>query len=96
MLTYINKIKEILAVDNISIEKLMECVELVGANEDILTIKMDGARTEKKYTIFITFPVEKQKKMIRRDGDNLQSLLTDLLTEYIKQPVMKLVHPKSD
>lgn len=79
-----NYIKKVLEKDNVSIEELISCFEMVKQNGDVVVIKFDGERKENYYTVFITFPLAKKKEMIRADENNLQMALMKTLSEYIK------------
>ncbi|KAA2238878.1 hypothetical protein F0L74_21940 [Chitinophaga agrisoli] len=76
------EIKNILAQKDITIEKLIECFDLVKANGDVAAIKFDGERTRNQYTVFISFP-NKGREIIRSDGEDLRAALINVLNEYI-------------
>ncbi|MDV7699528.1 hypothetical protein N6B72_21665 [Chryseobacterium soli] len=77
-------IKKILEKENSTIEELFDCIEQVKKNGDVMVIKLDGMRVDKQYTVFITFPIEKKKEMIRYDEDNLRKAIINTLTFYVK------------
>ncbi|MVN79211.1 hypothetical protein GO988_23005 [Hymenobacter sp. HMF4947] len=78
-------ISRILDDSNVTIEALIHCFELVKQNGDVAVIKFDGERTLEPYTIFITFPLAKQRGMIRVEENDLKTGLLKALTEYIKE-----------
>ncbi|MDV3753984.1 hypothetical protein [Elizabethkingia anophelis] len=76
------KIKNIL-LENPSMADLIDCLDLVRKNGDIVVVKFDGEREQDFYTLFITFPVNKNKSMIRIDHSNLRDAILELLKKYI-------------
>lgn len=77
-------IKEILEKDNPSIEELMYCFEQVKKNGDVAVIKFDGERSVLEYTVFISFPLIKEREMIRADESSLRIALINVLKKYIE------------
>lgn len=76
-------IEKILEKDTPSLAELIHCFEAVKEKGDIALIKFDGERTEKHYTVLITFPVSKKKEMIRADEDSLEIALIKVLKKYV-------------
>ena len=76
-------IRKVLENENPSIEDLINCFEQVKNNGDIAVIKFDGERSERKYTIFISFPASKNSEMIRIDESNLKVGLVKVLNKYV-------------
>lgn len=76
------EIKEIIDNKLLTKDCLIRCFELVQQNGDVLVVKSDGQRTENSYTLFITFPENKAKDMLRIDCDDLQDGLYQLLNKY--------------
>lgn len=76
-------IKEILERQPPSIEDLIYGFEQVKKRGDVAVIKFDGERNEYQYTVFISFPNQPEKLMIRSDGDDLKTALFDVLTQYV-------------
>jgi len=79
-----DRIRRILEEPTPSLTELINCFEIVKENGDIAVIKFDGARLEKWYTVFITFPISKDKEIIRADEDHLENALIKVLTKYIE------------
>ncbi|MBL0912282.1 MAG: hypothetical protein IBJ09_07905 [Bacteroidia bacterium] len=75
-------INEILKKENPSVEELINCFESIKENGDIAVIKFDGERVENPYTVFISFPIIKQKEIIRADENDLKSALIKVLMRY--------------
>jgi len=59
-------------------------MELVKEKGNVVVIKFDGARTEKQYTVFITFPFG-EREIVRADEPTLKSALLKVLTAYIEE-----------
>lgn len=76
-------IKKLLDQENLSIEDLINCFEVIKDNGDVAVIKFDGQRSENKYTIFIIFSQDPTKEMIRIDDSDLKNGLISVLKRYI-------------
>jgi ribosomal protein L36 len=74
--------KDILLKENPSLEELLWCCEQVRRNGDVMVIKLDGAREKDWYTVFISFPIETGKEMIRADKHDLKTALVNTLSRY--------------
>lgn len=79
-----DRIRRILEESIPSLTELINCFEIVKENGDIAVVKFDGARSENWYTVFITFPISKNREMIRADEDHLETALIKVLTKYIE------------
>lgn len=69
--------------EDIKIDELLAYIEQVKSDGNVVVLKFDGERTENAYTAFISFPVVRNKEMIRVDGETLQSTLISLLNKYM-------------
>lgn len=70
--------------NEITIEELISCAEIVRHNGDVFVIKLDGERKEKQYTVFISFPATKTE-IIRADELSLKDALLKVLKQYISR-----------
>lgn len=77
------RIRKVLEKSTPSLTELINCLEIVKENGDVAVIKFDGERLEKCYTVFITFPISKNREMIRTDELHLETALIKVLTKYI-------------
>lgn len=68
--------------EDIDIVELIEFAEQVRKNGDTIAMKLDGARLEVACTVFITFPTDKNRDMIRFDSDDFSKALVLALREY--------------
>ncbi len=78
-------IQNLLQKDDITIQELLECVEEIKEQGNTVVVKLDGGRQSNQYTIFITFPVQQNKKMIRADTSTLISGLKAVLRLYVEE-----------
>ncbi|WP_341836426.1 hypothetical protein WJU16_00810 [Chitinophaga pollutisoli] len=76
-----NDIISVLRKSNPTIEELLACFELIRKDGNVVVIKMDGARADSQYTVFVTFS-EGEREMIRFDGDNFKGTLLEVLRAY--------------
>lgn len=75
-------IQNLLQNENSSLEKFMECMEKIKEQGNVVVIKLDGERDLNQYTIFISFPNDPSKKMIRADTSTLLNGLKIVLKSY--------------
>ncbi|OIN55616.1 hypothetical protein [Arsenicibacter rosenii] len=80
----VNLIKNILKKESPSFNELIDCFEQVKRNGNVVVIKFDGERSENGYTIFISFPLLKNKEMIREDTNDLKTGLMKALSKYLE------------
>ena len=59
--------------------KILESIKNAG---NIVMIKFDGERKKNQITVLIDFPHPSKQQLIRFDGENLTSLLDELIKEY--------------
>jgi len=69
--------------NEISVEDLIFCAEIVRGNGDVFLIKFDGARDKNQYTTVITFP-SGMAEMIRADEASLNTAFMKILREYVE------------
>lgn len=67
-----------------SIETQLAILDNIRSSGAIVMIKLDGERTNEVITVLIDFPRPTEKKAIRLNGDNLNTLLESLIAEYEK------------
>lgn len=79
-----NAIRQILAQEACSIESLIYCMELVREEGNVAVIKLDGLRSGKQYTVFITPPNGNIDEIIRADEATLEAALRKVLAAYVK------------
>lgn len=77
------EIKKILEKQPTSFDDLLACFEQVKDNGDVAVIKFDGERIKNQYTVFISFPRNENKSMIRADSDDLKDAISRVLTNYV-------------
>ena len=77
------EIKNILEKQSASFDDLLYCFEQVKENGDVAVIKLDGERSKNQYTVFISFPQDENKPMIRADSDDLKEALLSVLNHYV-------------
>ncbi|GLB49273.1 hypothetical protein [Neptunitalea lumnitzerae] len=77
------EITKILEKQSVSFDDLLACFEQVKENGDVAVIKFDGERVENQYTVFISFPQNENKSMIRADSDDLKDALSNVLKSYV-------------
>lgn len=69
--------------DELTVEDLIHCFELVKARGDIGFVKFDGLREQNFYTVFINFPDE-ASRIVRADLPTLKESMYSVLTRYVK------------
>lgn len=79
-------IEELLKRKDISTADLLSCFERVKEDGNVAVIKLDGERESKQYTVFITFPNDADRQMIRSDEDSLHPALIAVLKSYVEFP----------
>ena len=70
--------------NEITIEELIYCAEIVKQNGHVFFLKLDGERKERHYTVCITFPDTKME-LIRADELSLKDALLKVLGEYVSR-----------
>ena len=65
-------------------DQIIDAMEEVGANGDLVFIKNDGLRSERRFTVVISPGKINQFDSIRLDGDNLSDTMIFCLRQYLK------------
>ena len=78
-----DSIKEIISKENPSFDDLLVCLERIKEKGNSIVIKLDGEREKAQYTVFITFPMNQEKEMIRIDDISLKVALLRCLQSYL-------------
>ncbi|MCO4294442.1 hypothetical protein NF867_16390 [Solitalea sp. MAHUQ-68] len=77
-------IREVIIKHDPSIEELISCFECIKENGDVVVIKFDGERTLNQYTVFVTFPNDPTREMIRSDDSDLRTAFVKVLRLYLE------------
>jgi hypothetical protein len=76
-------ILQLINSNDVSLNDLIHCIELIKQNGDVVVIKFDGERGENQYTAFITFPKSIKREMIRADESTLREALMKIVKSYV-------------
>ena len=78
-------IKKIIENPDPSLEGLINCFERLKDNGEVGIIKFDGERDKDGYTVFISFPNNHKREMLRADENQLKNALIKVLAIYVRE-----------
>ncbi len=77
-----NAIDIFLENEHATTEQMMAAFESVKEYGDVAVMKLDGGREKNHYTVFITFPSNPQRDIMRAEKSDLISASKKVLEEY--------------
>lgn len=75
-------IKSVIEALEPSYEQRMLCLEEIREDGNVVVVKLDGARKEDHYTVFVSFPKEPHGEIFRADESDLKAAIVKVLREY--------------